>query len=80
MLVANYVTNVYSEEVLNDKDVGTLPPNDAFGYYIYKATEAQNTGDQLGLIKALRKALKICPDFKETVLLLTEGMEEELEN
>ncbi len=80
MLVANYVTNVYSEEVLNDEDVSILPPNDAFGYYVYKADVAQNVGDKLGFVKALRQALKICPDFKETVLMLTEGLGEALED
>ncbi len=80
MLVANYVTNVYSEEVLNDEDVNILPPNDAFGYYVYKADAAQNAGDKLGFVKALRQALKICPDFKETVLMLTEGLGEALED
>ncbi len=76
MLVANYVTNVYSEEVLNDEDVSILPPNDAFGYYVYKADVAQNEGDKIGFVKALRQALKICPDFKDTVVMLTEGLDE----
>ena len=79
MLVANYVTNVYSEEVLNDEDVSILPPNDAFGYYVYKADVAQNAGDKIGFVKALRQALKICPDFKETVVMLTEDLGEEIE-
>lgn len=79
MLVANYVTNVYSEEVLNDEDVNILPPNDAFGYYVYKADVAQNAGDKIGFVKALRQALKICPDFKETVVMLTEALGEEIE-
>lgn len=79
MLVANYVTNVYSEEVLNDEDVSILPPNDVFGYYVYKADVAQNAGDKIGFVKALRQALKICPDFKETVVMLTEALGEEIE-
>lgn len=76
MLFANYVTNVYSEEVLNDTDVNILPPSDAFGYYVYKADAAKNAGDKLGFVRALRQALEICPDFKDTVSMLTESLNE----
>lgn len=79
MLVANYVTNVYSEEVLNDEDINVLPPSDVFGYCIYKADVAKNAGDKVEFVRALRRALEICPDFKETVLMLTEDMGEEAE-
>ena len=77
-LLANYVTNVYSEDALNEEDISMLPVNDQFGYYIYLADKAKNEGNDLEYIRALRKALKAEPTFKETVEEITEELGERL--
>lgn len=75
-LLGNYVTNVYSEEILNDDDINILPFEDQLGYFMYKADASLAAGDKLTYIKYLRRALKVCPDMRNTIKKLSEGIME----
>jgi hypothetical protein len=67
---AIYVTNVYNPELLNDEDIGVLPPLHRFGYYIAAGQNALEQGDKAGYIRALKEALKNYKDMKDVISFL----------
>ncbi len=76
-LLGDYVLNIYNEELLNDTDVEVLEPLHRFGYYMYKANSALMTGDKIGYIREMKKALVNCESMKEIVVFLMDMFKKE---
>ena len=76
-LLGDYVLNIYNEEMLNETDIEVLEPLHRFGYYMYKAHSALLTGDKIGYIREMKKALINCESMKEIVQFLMEMFKKE---
>lgn len=60
----------YGAEVLNEKNILTLPPVHRFGWYCVRAFEALDAGNQKEYMHLLRLGLTSCPTAKNTVEFL----------
>jgi len=68
---ALFAANAYAPELLNDDDIGVLPPLHRFGFHMAIGQNAKDAGDTLGYISALKKAVQTYPGMKEVVEVLT---------
>lgn len=67
LALSDYISNIYNPELLNVDDVEVLPELHRFGFYMTLAFTAYNDGDQLGYIRGLKEALKLCSPMRELV-------------
>jgi hypothetical protein len=65
--LADYVYNIYNPELLNDDDIGVLPPLYQFGYFMGKAKEAEQKGDKIGYIRSLKEGLASYEEMNDIV-------------
>ncbi|MDR2558813.1 MAG: glycosyltransferase [Oscillospiraceae bacterium] len=65
-----YVSNVYNPDLLNEDDVGVLSEAHRFGYYMGAAKNLLDSGDKLGYIRELKKALASCNSMQNVVKFL----------
>ena len=66
-VLSDYIYNIYNQELLNVDDVDVLPELHRFGFYMTLAFTAQNDGDDIGYIRCLREALRLCEPMKDLV-------------
>lgn len=66
-VLSDYIYNIYNQELLNVDDVNVLPELHRFGFYMTLAFTAQNDGDDIGYIRCLREALRLCEPMKDLV-------------
>lgn len=71
-ILTDYVMNIYNVELLNEEDVTVLPDLHKFGYFMYTANMSLLTGDKVGYISQMKKALVSCESMKEIVQFLLE--------
>lgn len=65
--LSDYIMNIYNPELLNPEDADVLPELHRFGYYMTLAFTAQNDGDDIGYIRSLKEALRLCEPMKDVV-------------
>jgi len=78
LLLGNYINNIYNPELLNDDDIDVIPAIHRFGYHMYNANSALNSGDKIGYIRNMKKALLSCESMKEIVEFLLEEFRKKL--
>jgi len=66
-VLSDYIYNIYNQELLNVDDVDVLPELHRFGFYMTLAFTAKNDGDDIGYIRCLREALRLCEPMKDLV-------------
>ncbi|MCL2107855.1 MAG: glycosyltransferase [Oscillospiraceae bacterium] len=71
---ALFVANAYNPALLNESDIAALPETHRFGYYLGTAQKLLDTGDKLGYIKELKKALTACNSMQTVVQFLLEEL------
>lgn len=76
--LSDYIYNIYNPELLNPQDIDVLPELHRFGYYMTLAFSAKNDGDDIGYIRALKEALRLCEPMKDLVAFYLAEFEEEL--
>jgi glycosyltransferase involved in cell wall biosynthesis len=62
-----YVANVYNPDLLNESDIGVLPESHRFGYFMGAAQKLLDSGDRLGYIRGLKKALASCNSMQDII-------------
>lgn len=77
-LLGDYVTNIYNPEILNDDDISVLPPLHRFGYFMTLAQLSYASGDQVGYVRGLKKALKSCESMREIISFIIEEFKKTL--
>ncbi len=77
-ILSDYVYNIYNPDLLNPQDVDILPELHRFGYYMTLAFSAKNDGDDIGYIRCLKEALRLCEPMKDLVSFYLSEFEEEL--
>jgi len=65
--LSDYIMNIYNPELLNPEDADVLPELHRFGYYMTLVFTAQNDGDDIGYIRSLKEALRLCEPMKDVV-------------
>jgi glycosyltransferase involved in cell wall biosynthesis len=70
--ISLYAANIYNPDLLNEDDLGTLPENHRFGYFMGTAQKALDAGNKLGYIKELKKALGSCKSMTNIIRFLLE--------
>ncbi|MCL2697152.1 MAG: glycosyltransferase family 2 protein [Oscillospiraceae bacterium] len=67
-----YVSNVYNPDLLNEDDIGALSESHRFGYFMGIAKKLLDSGDRLGYIRELKKALASCNSMQNIIKFLIE--------
>ncbi|MCL2638780.1 MAG: glycosyltransferase [Oscillospiraceae bacterium] len=62
-----YVSNAYNPDLLNADDISALPESHRFGYFMDSAKNLLDSGDKLGYIKELKKALASCNSMQSII-------------
>lgn len=62
----------YTAEVLQEENLGSLPPMHRFGWQCIRAFEALDAGDTVGYVRSLRAGLAAFERMKDMVEFLTE--------
>ena len=73
-----YIANTYNPDLLNENDIGVLPETHRFGFYMGLAQKALDSGDKLGYVKELKKALTSCNAMQEAVKFLLDEFSAQL--
>lgn len=79
-VLSDYIYNIYNQELLNVDDVDVLPELHRFGFYMTLAFTAQNDGDDIGYIRCLREALRLCEPMKDLVSFYLDKFAEKMKN
>lgn len=79
-VLSDYIYNIYNQELLNVDDVDVLPELHRFGFYMTLAFTAQNDGDDIGYIRCLREALRLCEPMKDLVSFYLDRFAEKMKN
>lgn len=79
-VLSDYIYNVYNQELLNVDDVDVLPELHRFGFYMTLAFTAQNDGDDIGYIRCLREALRLCEPMKDLVSFYLDKFAEKMKD
>jgi len=66
-LLGDYVSNIYSPEVLNPDDIEVLPPIHRFGYFMSEAVKSLGEENKAGYIREMKHALQHCESMREIV-------------
>ncbi len=66
-LSQTYLENVYNPEILNQEDLSILPGMHRFAWYLWQSRKAEQSGDELGYVRALRAGLDTAPAMKNLV-------------
>ena len=67
LLLANYVTNIINEEMLNDDDIKLLDSKYQYGYYIYKYDQSLAENELSSAIRYLGKAVRVNPSMTDLI-------------
>ncbi|MCL2694210.1 MAG: glycosyltransferase, partial [Oscillospiraceae bacterium] len=67
-----YVANVYNPGLLNETDISALPETHRFGFFMGAARKEFNSGNKLGYVKELKKALASCNSMQSVISFLLE--------
>ena len=78
--LSDYIFNIYNPELLNVEDADVLPELHRFGFYMTLAFTARNNGDNIGYIRCLKEALRLCEPMKDLVSFYLEEFQKELDN
>jgi len=79
-VLSDYIYNIYNQELLNVDDVDVLPELHRFGFYMTLAFTAQNDGDDIGYIRCLREALRLCEPMKDLVSFYLDKFAEKMKD
>ena len=77
-IAALFISNVYNPDLLNDSDIGVLPPLYRFGYYMTVAQQSLEDGNLKGYIHAMKQALANYPAMKDVVNFLLDEISKSL--
>lgn len=77
-LLGDYISNVYSSEILNPEDIDVLPPLYQFGYFMSEALKAQREGNKTGYVREMKHALQHCESMREIVSFMLEQFKKTL--
>lgn len=78
--LSDYILNIYNPDLLNPEDADVLPELHRFGYYMTLAFTAKNNNDDIGYIRTLKEALRLCEPMKDLVSFYLSEFEQELRN
>lgn len=79
-VLSDYIYNIYNQELLNVDDVDVIPELHRFGFYMTLAFTAQNDGDDIGYIRCLREALRLCEPMKDLVSFYLDKFAEKMKD
>jgi glycosyltransferase involved in cell wall biosynthesis len=70
--ISLYTANIYNPGLFNDADIGALPESHRFGLYVTAAQRELDSGNKVGYIRELKKALVSCAAMTNVIKFLLE--------